>query len=82
MPNVDFREAKFQNFSGDVPTPLALDPILVGSTLHCFRRACNDSDIDITMTTIMTKIMIMIMTTITTTIYKHKSRELLAIKAK
>ena len=24
-----------------VPTPLALDPILVGSTLYCFRRACN-----------------------------------------
>ena len=24
-----------------VPAPLALDPILVGSTLYCFRRASN-----------------------------------------
>ena len=46
--NVDFREAKFQNFPGEhapgppsVPAPLALDPILVLSTLYCFRRAWN-----------------------------------------
>ena len=46
-PNVDFREAKFQNFPGDhapgpptVLTPLALQPILAGPTLNCFCRAC------------------------------------------
>ena len=47
-PNVDFTEAKFQNFPGEhapdppcVPAPLALDLVLVESTLYCFRRAWN-----------------------------------------
>ena len=46
-PNMDFREAKFQNFPASMPpeppsvlVPLALDPILAGPTLYCFRRAC------------------------------------------
>ena len=45
-PNVHFREAKFQNFQGEqnpdpfsVLAPSALDPILAGPTLNCFRRA-------------------------------------------
>ena len=46
-PNVDFRDAKFQDFPGNhapgPPSELApseLGPILAGSTLNCFRRAC------------------------------------------
>ena len=47
-PNMDVREATFQNFPGEharTPpvyslAPLALDSILAGPTLNCFRRAC------------------------------------------
>ena len=46
-PNVDFREAKFQIFLREhtprpptVRAPSALQPILAGPTLNCFRRAC------------------------------------------
>ena len=42
-----FREAKYQNFPGGIPSdppsllvPSALNPILTGPTLNCFRRAC------------------------------------------
>ena len=46
-PNMHFREAKFQIFPEEhapgppysVLAPLALDPILAGPTLNCFRRA-------------------------------------------
>ena len=47
VPNVDFREAKFQNFPGEQPldppgvlASLVLGPILAGPTLNCFRWAC------------------------------------------
>ena len=45
-PNMDVREAKFQNFLGSMPPDspsvlahLALDSTLAGSTLNCFHRA-------------------------------------------